>query len=178
MKFGASQLALLLMVILTLVGCRREDPNPENMDPIYKDLKTRADSYQKEVEESKKSIDELRKALEKAEPRSIELKNIAKDLAKSQAKYEGAEQLARYYKIRAERRRLMGRKAYRAAFAQGKEWPDPHEYSDYLVNTRLNEVNLNWNARVPKLSDRTPAKVVNPAQKPKSTDAGEGGGEH
>lgn len=175
MKFGASQLALLLMVIFTVAGCRKEDPNPENLDPIYKDLKARSDNYEKELEETKKSIAELRKDLEKAEPRSIELKNIQRDLAKTQAKHDGADQLFRYYKIRAERRRLMGRKAYRAAFAQNKEWPDPREYSDYLVNMRLHEVNLNWNARVPKLKDRTPAKVINPAQKPKATD---GGGEH
>lgn len=51
----------------------------------------------------------------------------------------------------------MGRRAYLEAFAAGREWPDPAEYSDYLVNMRLHEVSLNWNARVPKLQDRLPA---------------------
>lgn len=176
MRIGVLQLALLLTVIsLTVMGCRKEDPNPEQKDPIYKDLKARFDTYDKEATETKTALVQLRIDLAKAEPRTIELKNIAKDLAKTQAKHDGANQLARYYKIRAERRRLMGRKAYRSAFAQGKEWPDPREYSDYLVNMRLHEINMNWNARVPKLKDRTPANANGPAAKPAGEEKPKGG---
>lgn len=157
MNLRSSQLALLIMVCLTLAGCRKEDPNPEMKDPIYKDLSTRAGHYEKEKEGGKASVKELREQLTKAEANTIELKNIGRDLAKAEKKLLGDDQLARYYKIRAERRRLMGRRAYREAFAAGKEWPDPAEYSDYLVNMRLHEVSLNWNTRVPKLQDRLPA---------------------
>lgn len=165
MKIRATQLALLIMVCLTLTGCRKEEPNPELKDPIFKDLSARAAQYEKSKEDGKVAVKGLREQLEKAEPNTIELKNISRDLAKTEKKLAGDEQLARYYKIRAERRRLMGRRAYREAFNAGKEWPDPAEYSDYLVNMRLHEVNLNWNTRVPKLRDRVPATKAEPKAK-------------
>ncbi len=159
MRIVASQLALLLMLCLSLLGCRKEDPNPELKDPIYKDLEARAKSYAAEYDAGKIQVKTLREDLAKVEARSIERKNVLKELSQAEAKLVGAEQLARYYKIRAERRRLMGRQAYREAFARGEDWPNPREYSDYLVNRRLHEINMNWNARVPKLQDRTPASI-------------------
>ncbi len=145
-------------LMLALVACKQENPNPELLDPIYKDLKARADSYSKNYEETKAQIATLRESEQKAEPHTIELKDIRRDLAKALKQQVGNEQLARYYKIRAERRRVLGRRAYREAFAKGEEWPKPEEYTDYLVNIRLHEINLNWNARVPKLQGRAPDK--------------------
>jgi hypothetical protein len=168
MKFRFSQLALLTLVCLTLVGCRKEDPQPELKDPIYKDLNTRAGDYEKAVTEGQTQVKDLRLAIEKTEANTIEFKNVQRDLAKAEKKLLGDEQLARYYKIRAERRKFMGRRAYREAFAAGREWPDPSEYSDYLVNMRLREVSMNWNKRVPKLQDRIPAAKTDKKAEPKA----------
>jgi len=63
-------------------------------------------------------------------------------------------QQTRYLQIRAKRRLLVDRITYKAAFAKNKSWPDPREYSDYLVNMRLQEAPRNWSIRVPKLQDR------------------------
>jgi hypothetical protein len=65
MKFRFSQLALLTLVCLTLVGCRKEDPQPELKDPIYKDLNTRAGDYEKAVTEGQTQVKDLRLAIEK-----------------------------------------------------------------------------------------------------------------
>jgi hypothetical protein len=165
------QLVLALVLSTALAGCKKEEPNPELLDPIYKDLEARHAAYSKNVEESKAKIPVLEESISKAEARSIDLKNFEKELSKEKLKLMNSEQLARYYRIRAERRKLTDRIEYKKAFAADKVWPDPHEYSDYLVNIRLQEANRNWGARVPKLQDRMPGSA--PA-KPKAPAEGEG----
>lgn len=166
------QLVIGLVLAGTLAGCKKEDPTPELMDPIFKDLEARYSAYQKNYEESKAKIPALQDSLAKAEPRSIELKNFQTELSKEKLKLMNAEQLSRYYRIRMERRRLTSRISYKKAFLEDKPWPDPSEYSDYLVNIRLQEANRNWGARVPKLEDRQPGSA---SAKPKAEG---GGGEH
>lgn len=164
------QLFIMLVLMGTLAGCKKEDPRPEMMDPIWKDLSARESAYKKNYDESKAKIPGLEESLAKAEPRSIDLKNFQKELAKEKLKLMNAEQLERYYRIRAERRKLTARIAYKKAFAEDKPWPDPHEYSDYQVNTRLQEASRNWASRVPKLQDRQPgsAKTKEKASPPPS----------
>lgn len=163
-------LTILLFSIFAIAGCRKEDPNPELLDPIYVDLDKRANDAQKGLDDEIKKQADLKVAVEKAEPNTLDLKNAERDLAKSEHAAIFLEQNARYYRIRAKRRALVDKITYKDAFNRKQPWPDPHEYSDYLVNIRLNEVNLNWNARVPKLQDRL-TKPTAKAEKPK------GGGE-
>lgn len=158
-------LILFLALALTLTGCKQEDPNPELKDPIYKDLQGRASEYKKAYEESKARIVVLRESLAKTEANSIERKDVQRDLAKTEKKLLNEEQLERYYRIRSERRKVMGRMEYKKAFSEGKEWPEPKEYSDYLVNIRLQGAHRNWNARVPKLQDRMPSSTAKSAKK-------------
>ena len=165
------QFSFLLYVALILVGCKKEDPNPELLDPIFKDLEARAAAYGRNVEEAKAKIGPLKEQIEKTEARSIDLKNLEKELAKEKIKLMNSEQLERYYKIRAERRKLTGRLAYKKAFSADQPWPDPREYSDYLVNIRLQEANRNWGARVPKLQDRMPGSVKGKAKTPEKAEA-------
>jgi hypothetical protein len=145
---------VLMISVLALVGCKKEDPNPELLDPIYKDLEKRSSESQKSWDEDIAKIKELREKLEKAEPNTIDKKNVLRDLDKASKSLIQSEQNAKYYKIRLQRRLLVDRLTYKEAFAKDQPWPDPKEYSDYLVNIRLNNVNLNWNARVPKLQSR------------------------
>ncbi len=69
-----SCMALLLTAFVS--ACKKEDPNPELLDPIFKDLEARAAAYTRNAEESKAKIPALESDLAKAEPRSIDLKNI------------------------------------------------------------------------------------------------------
>ena len=147
-------MSIALLFAVTLSGCRKEDPNPELLDPIYADLERRATEAQKALDDENKNLDGLRAAVDKAEPNTIELKNARKDVEKSQAKITDLSQKARYFQIRAKRRMPVDRISYKAAYAKDQPWPDPHEYSDYQVNNRLRESPMNWAVHVPKLQDR------------------------
>ncbi len=145
---------LIFCTVLVATGCSGEDPNPHLRDPIWKDLDKRATDHQKGYEESKVKLKELREKLEKIEPNSMDMKDIRREIAKTEKAIVHNEQMAKYFRIRADRRKVMDKISAREAKAAGKEWPDPREYSDYSVNIRMREVNLNWNSRVPKLQDR------------------------
>jgi hypothetical protein len=151
-RFSVPALALLLS--LSLSGCKKEDPNPELLDPIYLDLQRRAGDAQKSFDDETKKLLDSKVALEKSEPNSLERKNAERDIQKSEHVLVDVDQKARFFKIRSERRLLVDRLLYKQAFAKNEVWPDPREYSEYLVNMRLQESPKNWNIRVPKLQDR------------------------
>ncbi|MBX3020473.1 MAG: hypothetical protein KF799_02250 [Bdellovibrionales bacterium] len=151
--------ALATALYLGVLGCSKEDPIPEVRDPIYKDLEARFNAHTKKVEELDKAVEDLKKDLAKTDPNTLEKKDVQRDIAKNRAQRAEADQWARYYRIRTERRKFEARQDYKKAFAKGEEWPNPREYSDYQVNRRLVEAPRNWAMRVPKLVDRTAASV-------------------
>lgn len=165
---------VIMMIVLSggLSGCTKEDPTPEERDPIYKDLERRYNEHTKAAEERKAALEELYKTLEKAEPNSIERKDVQRDIAKTKSQLLEADQWSRYYKIRMGRRKIVDRMAYKEAFDAKKEWPYPGEYSEYQTNRRLVESSRNWNLRVPKLQDRVSSATS--AAEPKK-DSGGGG---
>ncbi len=164
--------SIAFMIVITLSGCEKEDPNPELRDPIWKDLSERAVHYEKQRDENKAKLKTLRESLEKTEPNTMDMKDVRRGIAKTEKALLGAEQLSRYYRIRAERRRVEDKISAREARSQGKEWPDKAEYSEYLVNRRVHEINLNWNSRIPKLQDRL---VRKPAKAEKAEGEGSSG---
>jgi len=167
-RFKESKACLIVLALIFsifLSGCRKEDPNPELLDPIFADLDKRASEAQKGYDDEVKNLEGEKVALEKAEPNTIELKNARRDIAKSEAKILDLGQKARYYQIRAKRRMLVDRITYKDAFAKNLPWPDPHEYSEYQVNNRLREAPMNWAVHVPKLQDRL-TKRAPAAEKP------------
>jgi hypothetical protein len=146
--------AFILALVFSLLGCNSEDPHPELKDPIYKDLKGRAEAHAKAIEESEKRLAELRGSLAKAEANSIEQKDFRKGIAKEEAVVHEGRKWSKYYNIRAARRAVVDKISAREAASVGEEWPKKSEYSDYLLNKRLREAPPNWNARVPRLQDR------------------------
>jgi len=145
---------LCIMMPLLLTACESEDPNPQERDPIFKDLEKRASDNQKAYDDALVKVKETREKLEKAEPNSIERKEILRELATVQKQVLNAQQLARFFKIRAERRKITDKIAYKKAFKAKQPWPDPNEYSEYLKNIQLQDSPRNWNIRVPKLQQR------------------------
>jgi len=141
------------------VGCKKENPNPELLDPIYLDLVKDHGEKLKELETERKSTEGLIKDLNKALPRTSGLKNAKKAISKNLKNMTRLEQLVKYYEIRKEHRRLLARKNYRIAFHKGEVWPDPSEKEAYFTNKRLKSADMNWQSRVPKLFKANPNYV-------------------
>lgn len=173
LKEMSRQLQLLFFMILLLSACRKEDPNPENLDPIYADLVKRNASDESELNEEKKKLLKAKDDVSVALPNTIDLKNALRDKAHAEQAIARLEQKIRFSKIRIERRRVEDKLNYHEAFVANKEWPDKAEYQNYLTNMRLLEAPRNWDAHLPKLFARKPAAK----EEKKAEGAGEGGGE-
>jgi hypothetical protein len=157
LKEMSRRLQLLFFMILLLSACRKEDPNPENLDPIYSDLVKKAASDESELSEERKKLEKALEDLQAALPNTIDLKNAIRDRDRAQANIRRLEQKSLFDKIRAERRKVEDKVNYHEAFVANKEWPDKKEYELYLVNRKLVEAPRNWDAHLPKLFDRKPA---------------------
>ena len=145
-----------VFLLFSLSGCRKENPNPELLDPIYLDLKSIHKEYLQKITTGEAELKEALKSLKQASVHSKELFIAKRTVTKIKDQLKKDVQMAHYYKIRTERRRIEGRTSYKSAFRAKKRWPDPSEYASYVAHKRLREINLNWNSRVPKLFKQNP----------------------
>ena len=161
-------ISLASILAIAISGCKKEEPNPELLDPIYSDLSKDLTVIDAAKEESEKNLEADKKSLEKSPPRTIERRNAEEDLLKEQGRFEHINQLLEYYKIRVARRLVESRRNYKLAFQADKAWPDPQEYEAYKVNKRLMNASKNWSDRVPKFpsSGGPPAEAL--PEKPKT----------
>ena len=151
-----SKFYALLIVTLVLFGCKKEEPNPELLDPIYKDLKAEAKKYNSQLKEEEANLEAILEDRENLKPRTIELVANRRDEKKTRGKILQFKQKAKYYEIRSERRRVEARRDYKIAFRKNEAWPNPQEYENYQTYKRLRDAPLNWGYRVPKLYKDSP----------------------
>lgn len=147
-----------------LLGCKKEHPNPEQLDPIYKELTQKASEASKALENELQKRAELERVIPSLLPNTIDLKNTRRELQQAERAIVALRQQHKYYEIRAERRRVEGRRAYKIAFQNNEEWPKPEEYQAYLASKRLQEASLNWSERVPKLHQRVSNLSTTPSE--------------
>ncbi len=60
-----------------------------------------------------------------------------------------AEQDLLYKVQRVSNRRKLDRETYKKAFEEGKEWPRPEEYAEYLTHKKLEEAPREWKPHIP-----------------------------
>lgn len=147
-----SRILCIFIFILAILGCKREDKNPELRDPIYSDLQSEKRTLEQMKEDSQKKIESITKELAKTQPRTLDRKNAVNDIAKENIKLNKLTELIEYYEIRIQQRFNEARRSYREAFLIDKEneWPSKAEFEAYKVNKRLVRTSKNWNDRVPR----------------------------
>lgn len=148
---------MLLTCFFLIVGCKKENPNPELLDPIYQDLISVRKTAEKDLKDAMKKLEGIEKDYKTTEPRSLSRKTVYKDLLNTRKKVKFLEQRLKFTEIRVKRRKVEGRRKYRIAFQKGEVWPDPKEYEYYKQYNKLKNADLNWNKRVPKLHNNNPA---------------------
>lgn len=152
-----------LLILITQVGCKSEDPSPELKDPIYGELIKEQKSAEDQVKKSSDAIKALEKTYAEQEVRSIDKKSTQKELLAEQEKFRRATQEAEFYRIAALKRKAEAQISYKKAFAAGEPWPDPKEYENFKNMKRLRSVSRNWNERVPKIQN--PLNSAEPEKK-------------
>jgi hypothetical protein len=150
------ELFSILLIISLCVACRRQDPNPENSDPIYSDIQNEISDAQKNLEAAEKDLDTAKKDIETAAPQTGELKIRRNAFFEAQKQRDKAEQQVHYLQIKLEKRKEAARRSYLKAFNEDKTWPDPSEYKDYLTHKRLTEAPRDWGQSLRERLNRPP----------------------
>lgn len=150
----AIQRVVILILTILWIGCSRPLETPELHDPIYNDLIKTSEQFKNEYEEANKLVQEAKKDLKKAPLGTIERKQFLKTLSTNEAKLTYLSQMAKYYHIRAKKRKIEAKKRYHLAYQEGLPWPDQSEYEHYQTEKKLRHASRSWNQRVPKLQDR------------------------
>ena len=151
-----NKLLIIIFLGLSVVSCKKELPNPELLDPIYKDLLSETKSVRSELKDSKANLETLLKERETVKVRTLAKTVNQRDTIKTRKNILRLKQRLKYLEIRTERRRVETRRSYKIAFSKGEAWPDKEEYKHYRTNRRLRAAPRNWNSRVPKLHARNP----------------------
>lgn len=146
--------SIQLVILFCLFGCKSRIEQPELIDPIYLDLTRLESMHSKTAEEERKQIEDVEHRIESLEPHSLELVQARKELSAVSKKRDRSEQLARFYKIRAEKRKFEDRVTYDEAFRANETWPKPEEFEFYKQNQKLRSVSMNWQSNVPSLINR------------------------
>ncbi|MCB0415696.1 MAG: hypothetical protein KDD50_15260, partial [Bdellovibrionales bacterium] len=92
----------VFIIIISFVGCKSENPNPELLDPIYKDLQAQLKATTSELESEKKNLIDLNKDLKNSAPRSADKKVALKNIKNTKIKIKFLTQKKKYLKIRNE----------------------------------------------------------------------------
>jgi hypothetical protein len=139
LRFG-----LLLLLFLSLAGCRRALEHPEASDPVYRDLKREANkAYGIYKEKEKKTLD-AKKAFDEAPIRTGQRLDAQDDYFANLHEQEKYAEKYRYLALKAEMRQKRDAAIYPQIFKDKKPWPDPEQYQEYEVEKRLANAPKEW----------------------------------
>lgn len=157
----------VFIVLLLLTSCKKPNPHPELIDPIYADLQKSLGEYKKLADDEKKKIDDFEKELKAVKPQTGQIRYAQKRLFESQRQYEKLQQMVQYYEVRVESRLKHARSEYLKAWNDNKEWPQKSEYSEYESIKNSQPTNLNWNQneRIKKYKEAVAAEEASKAPK-------------
>lgn len=149
---------LIALAILTLVSCNKPLSNPEEIDPIYKDLQSELSNSEKDYAETLKKAEEAQLRLKDIVPQRGQTRKFYGDYHNAKNIAEKARQKMEFYRERVSSRKFEARGAYIRAFESKKDWPDPQEYDAYLASKRASSGSRNWRDRYPAKSAATQKK--------------------
>jgi hypothetical protein len=136
-----------LILLITLTGCEKPNPAPENLDPIYLDMTKVAEDVKKNAEKEKSGYEGLESDLAKAKPQTGEAQLARRRLRESGDRLNHIQQMQKYWEIRADSRKDYDRKAYLASWKAKTLWPDPNEYKQYNLSEKAQQQKKTWDVR-------------------------------
>jgi hypothetical protein len=133
----------ILLLIPLLAGCEKKlEPNPELRDPIYADYKAELGIVEQGIAAEKKTLEGHEQELKDVIPQSGQIKFAQKRIYESRDKITKLEQRKLYFELKIKARLSEVKKSYREAFAKKEDWPDPKEFEEYKVASKLRKDGL------------------------------------
>ena len=162
---------LIFLISVLLLGCDREESNPELRDPIFGDMVRKTEESRRKVEQAKRELEDLRKDLLEAGVQNGEIKVRRSAVFDKTQELDKLEQNLKYLEMQVDSRKKYARKSYKAAFNAKKDWPDPEEFRLYKIHLKLVEIPKSYDeTHHNRLMERKPAtkEVPQKAEAPAS----------
>ena len=138
------RVGLILIAIVSLVGCRKPLEHPEANDPVYKDLRKEADAAYVTYKDREKKVVAARKALDSARAGTGQRLDALEQYFTNLDEQEKYSEKYRYLALKAELQRKYDISVYPQIFADKKPWPDKEQYEEYEVEKRLATAPKEW----------------------------------
>jgi hypothetical protein len=138
---------IIILALVSLVGCNRPDPAPELKDQVYQGLSSQLAETTRAIAEENKRLEEHKKALSEVTPQTGQIKFAQKRVFDSGAKLDRLKQEQQWLELRVSERRRHAKIQYLKAFKSKEPWPDPLEFEQYKTEKRLRAAKKNWDVR-------------------------------
>lgn len=137
----------VIAALLTILGCKKPDPNPELKDLIYNDLASSLEVTAKTLESEKKTLEGYIKELAEVPPQTGQNKAAQKHVEDSRAKINYFEQEKAYLELKIESRKKAARKSYLVAYEKQLPWPDQGEWRSYEMEKKFRTAKKTWDVK-------------------------------
>lgn len=162
--------------LLIVLGCKKPDPHPELLDPIYLDLQSDYKKAEAEYASSEASLKVAREAADHITPQTREKTEKRRELFQAEQAFTRAREQLQYFEIRLSQRKSYAKKSYMDAYNSNKPWPSGSDYQEYLKAKNQQMASRRWEDRIEERMHR------NKKPKAKQEDGGghgvEASGEH
>ena len=135
---------LLSLFLIFLASCHPRDPNPEQKDMIYLDLKKELFLVDKNIDLANKELEDRKIILRGVVPQTGQLKSIEKKVFENEDSLERLNQQKQFFQIKIEQRRQLVELKYEKSLHGGPAWPDAKEVTDYEAEIKMQRAKIKW----------------------------------
>ncbi len=132
-----TQLIALIPFCLLLSACHQPKKDPHTFDPIFLSYQTEIEAVGKQIETQNSEVAKSEASLTSLEEGSNDRLSILEAVFEKQQKISKLHERKRYLLIKIAERKLNDQKTYRAAFENGKAWPDDLEVKNFEIEKAM-----------------------------------------
>jgi hypothetical protein len=122
---------IFIFIPIFIIGCEKPNPNPQDSDPIYQDIKSKISNIESRKVKADGILKELEGFYSDAEPHSSQPKYFRAKIQDTKLSIEKLDQELRFEKMRLENRESYVKKKYLISFSHGEKWKNTEEVEAY-----------------------------------------------
>jgi hypothetical protein len=137
----------LILFLINLSSCKKEDPNPELRDQIYQDIVAQEGDNLKAVADIEKKIEEAKKAVLDSKPQTGEVKRSTKKVFELENLRTRLKQQETFWKIRKFERLKFVRRNKPEMSEEDWNNRSKSEYEQYMSEKKLRQAKNSWDLK-------------------------------
>lgn len=138
---------VLILFLLNLSSCKKEDPNPELRDQIYQDIVAQEGDNLKAVADIEKKIEDAKKAVLDSKPQTGEVRRNTKKVFELENLRSKLKQQETFWKIRKFERLKFVRRNKPEMTEEDWNSRSKSEYEQYLSEKKLRQAKNSWDLK-------------------------------